>query len=729
MVQLDRRAMMHHLYLRTTRFWILLAVVFLWSPPAFSQFLDGFSDSNVDEEVAETITEPALQSGNYVPAAKEAAKEVGKTYQALFERRDREFGPGLIDSLVEDGQNTAADAWDEYNQDPTSWLLDLAPASLATVLILLLLVVLDRNLRRFAVKRSAERLPGTFIWLHRFGRTAASTAIRVGPALVAALAAHFVLRAFLDQAEWFAALTHSLWIFVLYRLAHGAVLSSFGHRVFEVGDDAATRLMTYASWTLKVFFGWWFVLTFVRELGARDELGALVEIVLGISLILHGFALFFLKDEIVELLADGTPEHQQFTAFAQNHFRAVVGLAVVLLVVALAGYVAIAKFVLIRGALAIGVIFGSLRIGGWLHERIDAMAANSESRDETALITSIGSMLRVIYVFVFIGFFLKLFELFDPLMTILGVTFLTLGGTSFSIRSFLEALIFLGAAVFLGKVIRAVFLKRVFPVFDIDVGVGYAINTLVNYAIIVIGFIVALIALGVNVSAMTVVIASLGVGIGLGLQTLTENLVSGFILLFGRSVKKGDVITVNNVYGRVEEVGARSVVIQTPDNYDMLIPSKQIVNGDVINWSYRDSFVRMHLPVGVSYSAKPRHVEEILLAAAREHPAVETEPGPEVWLNEFGDSSVNFALLVYFDTNRIALNRLRGQLNFIVWDKLHEAGIGIPFPQRDLHVRSGVLVDEFKAALSAFETRANSSEDMSAIDLPAQVKDDQDEEE
>jgi small-conductance mechanosensitive channel len=242
-------------------------------------------------------------------------------------------------------------------------------------------------------------------------------------------------------------------------------------------------------------------------------------------------------------------------------------------------------------------------------------------------------------------------------------------------------------------------LTKVYPALNVDVGVGYAVNTLINYALIVVGFFMALTALGVDLSALTVVLASLGVGIGFGLQTITENLISGFILLFGRSVKKGDIITAGDLYGRVEEVGARSVLVKTPDNYDLLIPSKEIVGSRIVNWSYHDSLVRLHIPVGVTYKANPREVESILKKAALEHDYVLSDPGPEVWLTEFGDSSVNFTLLVYFNCREITQERLTGQLNFIIWDHLHENDIEIPFPQRDVHLRSGEVAEPIARAV------------------------------
>src|SRR5690606_25794413 len=126
------------------------------------------------------------------------------------------------------------------------------------------------------------------------------------------------------------------------------------------------------------------------------------------------------------------------------------------------------------------------------------------------------------------------------------------------------------------RLLKALLNARIYPAFHVEIGVAYATNTLINYTLVVVAFFMSLYALGVHLSAVLVVLASLGVGIGFGLQTMTENLISGFIILFGRSVKKGDFITVNGIYGQVDSVGARNVIVHTPDNVDLLVPSKDI---------------------------------------------------------------------------------------------------------------------------------------------------------
>ncbi|MEM1347205.1 MAG: mechanosensitive ion channel domain-containing protein, partial [Myxococcota bacterium] len=315
---------------------------------------------------------------------------------------------------------------------------------------------------------------------------------------------------------------------------------------------------------------------------------------------------------------------------------------------------------------------------------------------------------------------MKIFTLYDPALILLKTPLLTVQSVRFSIFNVLSAALIVGASLLASKIVRAVLNAKVYPSLDVEIGVAYAVNTVLNYAIVVLGFFLVLIALGVNLSALTVVLASLSVGIGFGLQTLTENLISGFIILFGRTVRKGDFVSVGEIYGRVEAVGARSVVVRSMDNYDVLIPSKELVGGQIINWTYRDTLARLHIPVGVTYKADMHRVKGALLEAAKRHPNALDLPEPEVWLVEFGDNSVNFELLVYYDCSMTNASRLKGEINFHIWDALEEADIEIPFPQRDLHIRSADILPQLGEMFGGpAAPRGDGAEDDPTLSPPA----------
>lgn len=225
----------------------------------------------------------------------------------------------------------------------------------------------------------------------------------------------------------------------------------------------------------------------------------------------------------------------------------------------------------------------------------------------------------------------------------------------------------------------------------VDIGVRHAIGTIIRYFVVTIGLIIILQTAGIDVSTLTVLFGALGIGIGFGLQNVTNNFVSGLILLFERPIKVGDRIEVGNVHGDVVNISPRATTIVTNDNIAIIVPNAEFISSKVVNWSYTDRNVRFNFPVGVAYHSDPEKVRTILLDVARLHPGVLTDPGPSVLFHEFGESSLNFMLRVWTKDLATVPGVLRSELYFSISRAFKEHGIEIPFPQRDLHIKSGTL--------------------------------------
>ena len=189
-------------------------------------------------------------------------------------------------------------------------------------------------------------------------------------------------------------------------------------------------------------------------------------------------------------------------------------------------------------------------------------------------------------------------------------------------------------------------------------------------------------------TALAAVSAVLMVGIGFGLQNITNNFISGPILLFERPVQVGDYVEVSGVQGCVRSIRARSTMVETLDSVSIIVPNSNFIGQNVTNWSYKDAKVRIHISVGVSYSSDVDLVGETLLRVGKSHPEVLQNPEPRIQFLEFGDSSLNFDLLVWID-DPSRQYFVRSDLNFAIVNAFREEGITIPFPQRDLHLRSG----------------------------------------
>jgi small-conductance mechanosensitive channel len=202
---------------------------------------------------------------------------------------------------------------------------------------------------------------------------------------------------------------------------------------------------------------------------------------------------------------------------------------------------------------------------------------------------------------------------------------------------------------------------------------------------------------GIGGGQMAVLAGALGVGIGFGLQNIVNNFVSGFILIFEQPIKVGDKIEISSLglMGEVRRIGIRSSIIRTFDGADVVVPNSNLIQSEVINWTLSDTKRRVEVLVGVKYGTDPRQVIDLLLSVARENPRVLTWPEPAALFAGFGASSLDFTLRIWSATFDESI-RLRSEVNVMVNDALKEAGIEIPFPQRDLHVRSvapGVAAD------------------------------------
>ena len=277
--------------------------------------------------------------------------------------------------------------------------------------------------------------------------------------------------------------------------------------------------------------------------------------------------------------------------------------------------------------------------------------------------------------------------LLDRIWTALNTPLL---GTPFTLTRIIIVLAALAALTWLTGVVSR-WILRTLRRRSVDEGVVDAFVHIGRYLFLAIGTLVILQSAGIDLSALTVLLGALGVGLGFGLQNVTSNFVSGLIILIERPIKIGDRVEVGDLTGTVRHVGARATTIVTNDEIAIIVPNSEFISSRVTNWSYTGRTVRFHVPVGVAYGSDVERVREVLLDVARRHRGVVSDPKPDVIFHGFGDSSLDFELRVWtMDYIHVPLI-FRSELNFAVWHALKEAGVEIPFPQRDLHVRSGAL--------------------------------------
>lgn len=246
---------------------------------------------------------------------------------------------------------------------------------------------------------------------------------------------------------------------------------------------------------------------------------------------------------------------------------------------------------------------------------------------------------------------------------------------------------FLLLARILGRILQEKILRRT----NLDAGLRYTAARITQYLVIVIGSMIAFQSIGINLSGLLVIFGFLSVGIGFGLQNITSNFISGLILLLERPIKIGDRVLVGETEGDVSEINIRSTTVRSLNNISIIVPNSEFISGTVVNWSHSDLKIRLEINVGVSYDSDLDTVLECLKEVAKEHPKVLKNPEPEVLFMSFGDSSWDMRLRAWIGDPKIYAY-VRSDINCAIVRKFRKHAVEIPFPQRDLHIRSPLPV-------------------------------------
>ena len=263
-----------------------------------------------------------------------------------------------------------------------------------------------------------------------------------------------------------------------------------------------------------------------------------------------------------------------------------------------------------------------------------------------------------------------------------------IGGLAITPWFLVKAVLFLALVAVLARATSRFLVRRVLPHTSMERGQQFVFARWTEYVVFFIGVVIGLQTSGLNLSSLLVVGGALGVGIGFGLQNVANNFISGLILLVEQPIRVGHIVEVGGVLGTVARIGARSTWVRTGTNAMIIVPNSEFVSGRVTNWTAGGSRVLVHAKVGVGYSSDAEKVREILLGVARQNPAVLADPAPAVLFSEFGDSSLDFNLYAWFPGTAMQAGGFLSDLNFAILEAMRRNNIEIPFPQRDLHVRT-----------------------------------------
>jgi small-conductance mechanosensitive channel len=283
---------------------------------------------------------------------------------------------------------------------------------------------------------------------------------------------------------------------------------------------------------------------------------------------------------------------------------------------------------------------------------------------------------------------LNILKLLGPTIALLDSVAITLAGLRISGLTVVQAMLSLAVLLWLATVASRMLERRITASRNLTPSLQLLTVKLLKIVLVAIAIAAALRTVGIDLTAFAVFTGAIGVGIGFGLQKPVSNFISGIAILIDRSIKPGDVISVGDTYGWVNSLGARYVSVITRDSTEYLLPNEQLVSQQVVNWSYSNNEVRLKLPVGIAYGADVRRAIALCEQAADETARVLKDPKPVCLVKGFGDSAVNLELRLWINDPRNGVSNVKSEVFLRLWDRFQEEGIAIPFPQRDLHLKT-----------------------------------------
>ena len=509
------------------------------------------------------------------------------------------------------------------------------------------------------------------------------------------LGAFSLINAFMTYpAAWFQLTGRLLSLWVVGALITALLRESLTQNLFTRTARYGRRIFNLARLTLFYVLAGFIVIWSAEAFNIRPDIVALLRFVISVSIVVVLFLLHLMKKVFMSLLPD--LPYGPYRIFIRQLSRFYYPFIILSFIVALLwclGYRQLGRVVLLKTWYTAGAYVLIMLVYHHLTVRLEKWHTGRDRSDDTVrlLYKSLKSLLLYATITAATGIVLNLLGLLGPLVQIISFPVAKIGTNDITLWIIIKAVLILLAFVFSTRLLQAYLDYRVYPSFGIDPGLGYAVNISLKYTLLLIGFLISLKAVGIDLRFLLVFAGAAGIGIGLGLQHMAANIISGFTIIFGGRIRKGDWIEMENTQGLVTDIYLASTRVRTRDNIEYLIPNSNLISNTIVNYSLSSPMIRIELLVGVSYNADPRVVEKILLDVASADPSVSDHQAPVVRFVEYADNSINFELLFWIDVRETPRRKVRSDLYFAIFDELKKAGIEIPYPQRDLHLRSSEL--------------------------------------
>jgi small-conductance mechanosensitive channel len=508
------------------------------------------------------------------------------------------------------------------------------------------------------------------------------------------LGAFAMINAMIDySAIWFQLIGRLLGFWALGALLLRLLKESLTRDLFQVTVQYGRTI--YRLTRLALLYAIFGVATYwtAEVFEIREDVLALLRFAISVSVIVVLFILHLNKKAFISFLPElPIRSYVQFRRFLERYYFPLLLVSFLAALLWCVGYQALGRLVLIKIWFTAAAFVLIMLIYHYLQRFLKTWFQRLDPTDENArlFVGTLRSVLKYVTIAATLIIGLNMLGLLNPLQRIMSFPIFQLGDTTVTFWLIVMAILSLLAIFSVSRLAQSYFDYKVYPSFGIDPGLGYALNTVFKFIVLGIGFLIALNILGINIRFFLVFAGAIGIGVGLGLQNMAANVISGLSIIFGGKIRKGDWIEVESMLGEVTDIYLRATKVRTRDNIEYLVPNSNIVSNTMVNYSLSSPLIRIELPVGVSYKADPRQVENILLEAAEKEPLVDKTHIPAVRFIEYADNSINFELLIWINVRKTPRRKVRSNLYFVIFEELAKAGIEIPFPQRDIHIRSKV---------------------------------------
>jgi potassium-dependent mechanosensitive channel len=504
------------------------------------------------------------------------------------------------------------------------------------------------------------------------------------------------------EAPWFILIGKMLGLWSIGALLMSLISGIVDRGILEIRTEyAGVAVRLIRAVILYILVG----IAVLWSAGALDlpkDFLALLQFVVFLSIVTVLFLVFLRKKIILSLLPQ-LPylSYQGFLKGLERYYYPVILMTFLSGVLWCIGYKDFTRTLWIKTWAVAGVYIGFSLIYHMLMIRFQKWSDGIELSDEKThtLIRSIRVLTFYITIIMAILVMLNLLGVMEPIRKIMSFPIMSVGGSFLSLWVLLQAALMLAGFYYAAQLLCAYLDYKVYPSIGVAPGLAYAIDTFLKYFMLFLGAMISLQIVGFDLRSLMVFAGAIGIGIGLAMQSIASSLISGFVIIFGGKIRKGDWLEVSGTVGEVTDIYLRETNIKTRDNIEYLIPNSALISNTIINYTLSSPIIRIRVPFGVSYAADPHEVSRLSVSVAEKEPLVEKVNQPAVWFDGYGDNSINFNLLVWMDIRKASANYVRSHLYYALFDVFKTAGIEIPFPQRDLHIRSGLPLEKIAESI------------------------------